>query len=58
MTCDCMFYDDSDFVVCTMDMCWDGSSRDPTDCSCPIDYYGEKVDNYKAQCEAGFSIND
>jgi len=22
-------------VVCTEDLCWDGSSRDPVDCSCP-----------------------
>ena len=22
-------------VICTEDLCWDGSSRDPTDCSCP-----------------------
>jgi hypothetical protein len=25
----------SDGVVCTQDLCWDGSSRDPVDCSCP-----------------------
>jgi hypothetical protein len=24
-------------VVCTADLCWDGSSRDPLDCSCPED---------------------
>ncbi len=22
-------------VICTTDMCWDGSNRDPADCSCP-----------------------
>jgi hypothetical protein len=22
-------------IVCTTDLCWDGSSRDPADCSCP-----------------------
>ena len=22
-------------IVCTQDLCWDGSSRDPSDCSCP-----------------------
>lgn len=22
-------------IVCTEDLCWDGSSRDPADCSCP-----------------------
>lgn len=22
-------------VICTEDLCWDGSSRDPVDCSCP-----------------------
>ena len=33
------FVEDSNFtpepVVCTEDLCWDGSSRDPVDCSCP-----------------------
>ena len=26
---------DQDSVVCPTDICWDGSSRDPSDCSCP-----------------------
>ena len=33
------FVEDSNFtpepVVCATDLCWDGSSRDPVDCSCP-----------------------
>jgi hypothetical protein len=33
------YIEDSDYtpepVVCTQDLCWDGSSRDPVDCSCP-----------------------
>ena len=27
----------SDDVVCATDLCWDGSSRDPVDCSCPAE---------------------
>ena len=27
--------DFSDTVVCSEDLCWDGSARNPTDCSCP-----------------------
>jgi len=33
------FIEDSDYtpepVICPTDICWDGSSRDPVDCSCP-----------------------
>ena len=35
------FIEDADFepgdggVVCPTDLCWDGSTRDPSDCSCP-----------------------
>ena len=35
------FIEDDDFnpgdggVVCPTDLCWDGSTRDPSDCSCP-----------------------
>ena len=28
-------------VYCTMDLCWDGSSRDPRDCSCPEKDFAE-----------------
>ena len=28
-----------DQVICTMDLCPDGSSRSPIDCSCPGDSY-------------------
>ena len=24
-------------VICTEDLCWDGSSRDPADCGCPVE---------------------
>ncbi len=32
---------DSDLVVCPTDICWDGSSRDPSDCSCPDQLEGD-----------------
>ena len=31
----------SDSVVCPTDICWDGSSRDPSDCSCPEEPDGD-----------------
>jgi hypothetical protein len=35
------FVEDSNYtpepVACPEDLCWDGSSRDPVDCSCPIE---------------------
>ena len=32
-------------VVCPTDICWDGSSRDPVDCSCPPEPETEKNDS-------------
>ena len=32
---DANYTPDDDDIVCPTDLCWDGSSRDPSDCSCP-----------------------
>ncbi|DAC21559.1 MAG TPA: hypothetical protein HA345_06880 [Candidatus Thalassarchaeaceae archaeon] len=42
---------DPDPIVCSTDLCWDGSSRNSTDCSCPSEVANESDNENNTELE-------